>query len=97
MSRCAEKTTAGPSLLRALPALSAALAVSAVGEAVGYALGEGDAAERVSRFEFRRDLHVTDRDRRAMGRARASDSSALAIVIPALGPSFGVAPSGTWR
>lgn len=68
--RDSRRSAVGPSLLRALPALSAALAVSAVGEAVGYALGEGDAAERVSRFEFRRDLHVTDRDRRAMGRAR---------------------------
>ena len=26
----------------------------------------------------------------------SSDSSAVAIVIPALGPSFGIAPAGTW-
>ena len=30
-------------------------------------------------------------------RSRASDASAVAMVTPALGPSLGVAPSGTWR
>ncbi len=30
------------------------------------------------------------------GRPDSSDTSAVAIVTPALGPSFGVAPAGTW-
>ncbi len=30
------------------------------------------------------------------GRPESSDASAVAIVIPALGPSFGIAPAGTW-
>jgi hypothetical protein len=30
------------------------------------------------------------------GRALMSDTSAVAMVIPALGPSFGIAPAGTW-
>lgn len=73
LGRCvrdSRRSAAGPPLVRALPALTASLAVSALGEAVGYALGEGDAAERVARYEFRRDLHVNERDRRAMERAR---------------------------
>lgn len=73
LRRCARdsrRSAAGPSLVRALPALAASLAVSALGEAVGYALGEGDAPQQVARYEFRRDLHVTDRDRRVLERAR---------------------------
>ena len=31
------------------------------------------------------------------GRPVTSDISAVAIVMPALGPSFGIAPDGTWR
>jgi hypothetical protein len=53
-----------------VPALAASLAVSAFGEAVGYALGAGDAPRDVARFEFRRDLHVNERDRRALEDAR---------------------------
>jgi hypothetical protein len=68
--RDSRRSAAGPPLVRAIPALAASLAVSALGEAVGYALGEGDAPERVARYEFRRDLHVTDRDRRSLERAR---------------------------
>ena len=30
------------------------------------------------------------------GRSVSSDASAVAIVMPALGPSFGIAPAGTW-
>ena len=30
------------------------------------------------------------------GRAVMSDTSAVAMVMPALGPSFGIAPAGTW-
>ena len=30
------------------------------------------------------------------GRALMSDTSAVAIVTPALGPSLGIAPAGTW-
>ena len=30
------------------------------------------------------------------GRPESSDASAVAIVMPALGPSFGIAPAGTW-
>lgn len=73
LRRCARDTrrsAAGPPLARALPALAASLAVSALGEAVGYAFGAGDAPERIARFEYRRDLHVNPRDRRAMESAR---------------------------
>jgi hypothetical protein len=68
--RDSSRSASAPSIVRLLPALTASLAVSAVGEAVGYALGEGDAAQRVGRYEFRRDLHVNETDRRAMERAR---------------------------
>ena len=30
------------------------------------------------------------------GRFVSSDASAVVIVMPALGPSFGIAPAGTW-
>jgi hypothetical protein len=68
--RDSSRSPSAPSIVRLLPALTASLAVSAVGEAVGYALGEGDAAQRVGRYEFRRDLHVNEPDRRAIERAR---------------------------
>lgn len=32
-----------------------------------------------------------------IGLFNASESKAVVIVIPALGPSLGVAPSGTWK
>jgi hypothetical protein len=73
LRRCARDTrrsAAGPPLVRALPALAASLAVSAVGEAVGYAFGAGEAPQRIARFEYHRDLHVNDRDRLAMETAR---------------------------
>lgn len=62
-----------PSLLRLLPALSLALAVSALGEAAGYVFGRGDAPLRVSDYEFRRDRHVNAADRAAMARARFAE------------------------
>ena len=31
-----------------------------------------------------------------IGRPDSSDASAVVIVMPALGPSFGIAPAGTW-
>jgi hypothetical protein len=62
-----------PSIVRLLPALSLSLAVSALGEAVGYLLGPGDAPLRVSEYEFRRDRHVTPADRAAMARARFAE------------------------
>ncbi|HET6617432.1 MAG TPA: glycosyltransferase [Gemmatimonadota bacterium] len=73
LRRCARDTrrsAAGPSLIRAIPALAASLTVSALGEAIGYAFGSGDAPRRVARYEFRRDLHVNARDRRALETAR---------------------------
>ncbi len=30
------------------------------------------------------------------GRPESKEASAVAIVMPALGPSFGIAPAGTW-
>jgi hypothetical protein len=68
--RDSHRSSAGRSLIRALPALAASLAVSALGEAVGYAFGEGDAPQQVARYEFRRDLHVSERDRQALASAR---------------------------
>jgi hypothetical protein len=58
------RTGAGHWLLaRVLPAALLGLSVSALGEALGYAAGPGDAPRQISRFEFRRDLHVRTRDR----------------------------------
>jgi hypothetical protein len=47
-----------------------ALVTSAIGEATGYLFGPGAAPAKVSPYEFRRDRHVTDRDRTAMADAR---------------------------
>lgn len=54
---------------RVLPPVLLGLTVSALGEAVGYLVGEGDAYERVSGLEFKRDRYVTRRDRAEMARA----------------------------
>lgn len=73
LRRCARDTrrsAASPSLFRAIPALAASLTVSALGEAIGYAFGSGDAPRKVARYEFRRDLHVNARDRWALETAR---------------------------
>jgi hypothetical protein len=59
-----------PSVLRILPAITLSLAVSAVGEAMGYLFGTGDAPVRVSEYEFHRTQHVTAADRAAMAQAR---------------------------
>jgi hypothetical protein len=64
------RSTPRPAVARVLPALATALAVSAVGEAIGYLFGPGDAPIRVSAYEFHRDRQVTARDRAAMAAAR---------------------------
>jgi GT2 family glycosyltransferase len=46
-----------------LPALILGLVVSAVGEMMGYALGAGDAKQKLSNFEFHRHQHLAERDR----------------------------------
>lgn len=66
LGRCPDR----PGLARLAPALTVALVTSAVGEAAGYLLGPGAAPARVSPYEFRRDRHVTSRDRAAMADAR---------------------------
>ena len=55
--------------VRALPAIGLALGVGALGEAMGYAFGPGDAPRRIRPYESRRDLHVNERDRRAIARS----------------------------
>jgi hypothetical protein len=54
---------------RVLPPVVLGLTVSALGEAAGYLLGPGDAPDRVSGLEFKRDRYVTRRDRAEMARA----------------------------
>jgi GT2 family glycosyltransferase len=61
-------------LLRTCPAIACQLVVSALGEATGYAFGAGNAPRRYSEFEFRRDRHVTPRDRAAMAAAQCYPS-----------------------
>jgi hypothetical protein len=46
-----------------LPAVITGLLPHALGEATGYALGVGRAAERYSYFEMKRMLHVIQRER----------------------------------
>jgi GT2 family glycosyltransferase len=48
---------------RVLPTVILGLVVSAVGEMMGYALGAGDAKQRLSNFEFHRYQHLAERDR----------------------------------
>jgi GT2 family glycosyltransferase len=55
-------------LPRVLPPVLLGLTVSALGEATGYLLGPGQAPQKVSAYEFRRDRHVTRRDRAEMER-----------------------------
>lgn len=66
LGRCPDR----PGLGRLVPALCVALVTSAIGEATGYLFGPGTAPARVSPYEFRRDRHVTERDRAAMASAR---------------------------
>jgi len=47
-----------------LPTLILGLVVSAVGEMMGYALGAGDARQKLSNFEFHRYQHLAERDSR---------------------------------
>ena len=49
-----------------LPPLVVGLVLSAIGEATGYALGAGDATERLARMELHKVEHVTERDRQAL-------------------------------
>ena len=49
-----------------MPPLLAGLAASALGEALGYAIGAGRAPERVGAYEFHRDRFLVERDRAAM-------------------------------
>lgn len=53
-------------LLRLLPALSAVLLVSAAGELVGYVGGPGQAMQKLSRWEFHRTMHLSEKEREAM-------------------------------
>lgn len=55
--------------LRVLPPVLLGLTFSALGEALGYLLGPGNAYERVTHYEFDRDRFVTRRDRAEMARA----------------------------
>jgi hypothetical protein len=49
---------------RVLPALAVGLALDAVGQVLGYALGVGNAGQKLSPFEFHRDRHIAARDGR---------------------------------
>jgi len=62
-----------PSVLLVLPAITLSLTVIAIGEAMGYLFGAGDAPVRVSEYEFHRTRHVTTADRAAMARARFAE------------------------
>lgn len=53
-------------LVRLLPTMSAVLLVSAVGEMVGYLSGPGQAMQHLSRLEFQRPLHLSQRDQEAL-------------------------------
>ncbi len=57
---------AGELLPRVLPALAGLLVTAAVGEAVGYALGPGDALERISELELHRERQLAPADREAI-------------------------------
>jgi hypothetical protein len=50
-------------LVRSAPALALALAVDAIGQAVGFALGAGDSGERLRSFELERRSQVRPADR----------------------------------
>jgi hypothetical protein len=52
--------------LRLLPAVSAVLLVSAVGEMVGYLSGPGRSVQQLSLLEFQRPLHLSRRDQEAL-------------------------------
>ncbi len=56
------------------PSLLGWLSVDALGQAVGFALGPGDTAERLAAFEFDRARHMTDADRRDVDAALALPS-----------------------
>lgn len=51
---------------RAFPALLLALAMSAVGELVGYAAGSGDSMFALARIELHKEQHVAEQERAAL-------------------------------
>jgi hypothetical protein len=51
---------------RLLPLLIGALLLDGVGQALGFAFGPGRAEGRMASFEFRRDRHLTENDRRKL-------------------------------
>jgi hypothetical protein len=51
---------------RLLPIVSAVLLVSACGEMAGYLGGPGQAMQHLSRLEFQRPLHLSERDQEAL-------------------------------
>jgi hypothetical protein len=63
MLRAARTPALRAHLVRCLPALLVGLWLDGAGQMVGYALGSGNAADRLAQFEFRRIDHVTARDR----------------------------------
>lgn len=62
---CAARS-AGRAPLSCLHALVAGLALDGLGQMVGYGLGSGGSGARVSRYEFRRFLHVRPDERSAL-------------------------------
>lgn len=59
-------------LPRMLPMLILGLALDGLGQMLGYLAGQGNAVERVARYEFHRFRHVPESDRRAaLGQAPA--------------------------
>ncbi len=57
-----------------VPSLIVGLALSAIGEGIGYALGAGDATERLARMELHKVRHVTERDREGLDALLAAAS-----------------------
>jgi hypothetical protein len=68
--RDARRARVAPPLYQLVPSLCFSLTVSAIGEAVGYALGPGNAPQALRRYEFRRDRHLNERDLRKIQNAR---------------------------
>ncbi len=52
--------------VRILPTMFVGLVANALGEGLGYAIGSGDAPERICPYEFHRDRNMVGRDRAAM-------------------------------
>jgi hypothetical protein len=54
-------------LVRLVPALLFGLTFDAVGQALGYALGAGEAKQRMATFEFHRERHLAEGERPTAG------------------------------